>query len=169
MRETILGLCWVMSVVIVSSEAGDDARIRVAVYNADKAQGDPSRKFSQGHEGLQAALAKRADLSVAEIQTLAPQTLVKHDVVVFHLLDQREVDFNFDRPTRFVDMEGGPPIMADPSLVGKQYQKAMTEYLDALGYVMRDAMVDYHRVNLNGPVGDTLARFLVGRKPKKKK
>ena len=31
----------------------------------------------------------------------------KHDVAVFHLLDQSEVDFNFDRPTRFVDMEGG--------------------------------------------------------------
>ena len=61
------------------------------------------------------------------------------------------------------------PIMADPSLVGKQYQKAMIEYLDDLKTVMRDATVDYHRVNLSDPVGDILARFLVGRKPKKKK
>ena len=30
----------------------------------------------------------------------------KHDVAVFHLLDQSEVDFDFDRPTRFVDLEG---------------------------------------------------------------
>jgi len=92
----------------------------------------------------------------------------KHDVVTFHLLDQSEVDFDFDRPTRFVDMEGGVPIMADPSLVSKQYQQAITGYLADLETVMLDAAIDYHRVNLRDPVDEILARFLVGRKPKKK-
>ena len=92
----------------------------------------------------------------------------KHDVVTFHLLDQSEVDFDFDRPTRFVDMEGGVPIMADPSLVSKQYQQAITSYLADLETVMLDAAIDYHRVNLRDPVDEILARFLVGRKPKKK-
>ena len=92
----------------------------------------------------------------------------KHDVTVFHLLDQSEVDFDFDRPTRFIDMEGGVPIMADPSLVSKQYHKAIAGYLADLETVMSHAAVDYHRVNLRDPVGDVLARFLVGRKPKKK-
>src|SRR5688572_24938681 len=31
----------------------------------------------------------------------------RHDVALFHLLDQKELDFDFDRPARFVDMEGG--------------------------------------------------------------
>jgi hypothetical protein len=92
----------------------------------------------------------------------------KHDVVVFHLLDQSEVDFNFDRPTRFLDLEGGAPIMADPSLIGQQYQQAIAGYLADLGTVVRDAAVDYHRVNLSDPVDEVLARFLVGRKPKTK-
>ena len=92
----------------------------------------------------------------------------KHDVVTFHLLDQSEIDFDFDRPPRFVDMEGGVPIMADPSLVSKQYQQAITSYLADLETVMLDAAIDYHRVNLRDPVDEILARFLVGRKPKKK-
>jgi hypothetical protein len=79
------------------------------------------------------------------------------------------VDFNFDRPTRFLDLEGGAPIMADPSLIAQQYQQAITSYLADLGTVMRDAAVDYHRVNLSDPVDEVLARFLVGRKPKTKK
>jgi hypothetical protein len=49
----------------------------------------------------------------------------KHDVAVFHLLDQSEVDFAFDRPTRFLDLEGGAPILTDPLLVNRQYQKAI--------------------------------------------
>ena len=32
----------------------------------------------------------------------------KHDVAAFHLLDPLELDFNFRRPMRFLDMEGGP-------------------------------------------------------------
>jgi len=86
---------------------------------------------------------------------------------VFHLLDQSEVDFDFDRPTRFMDMEGGAAIMTDPNLVSKQYRKAIAGYLADLQTVMRDAAVDYHRVNLGEPVGDILARFLVGRKNQK--
>lgn len=91
----------------------------------------------------------------------------KHDIAVFHLLDQTEVDFDFDRPTRFLDLEGGAPIMTDPSLVGKQYRQAMAGYLADLQGVMHEAAVDYQRVNLGVPVDDILARFLVGRKNQK--
>ena len=93
----------------------------------------------------------------------------KHDVAVFHLLDHSEVEFDFDQPTRFMDLEGGAAIMTDPNLVGKQYRKAIAGYLSDLQTVMRDAAVDYHRVNFGVPVDDVLARFLVGRRPKKKK
>ena len=34
----------------------------------------------------------------------------KHDVAVFHLVEQNEIDFQFDRPIRFVDLEGGGPV-----------------------------------------------------------
>ena len=39
----------------------------------------------------------------------------KHDVAAFHLLDPQEIGFDFRRPTRFLDMEGGPSIFAEPS------------------------------------------------------
>ena len=37
----------------------------------------------------------------------APALSASHDVTLFHLLDQQEIDFDFDRPARFVDLEGG--------------------------------------------------------------
>ena len=30
----------------------------------------------------------------------------RHDVVVFHLLEKNEIEFEFDRPVKFVDLEG---------------------------------------------------------------
>ncbi|MEQ8763243.1 MAG: DUF58 domain-containing protein [Planctomycetota bacterium] len=91
----------------------------------------------------------------------------KHDVAVFHLLEQREIDFDFERPVRFVDLEGGPSVLADPEMIGKQYRKAVQTYLDELSVVTRDAAIDYHRVDIHEEPGDVLARFLLSRTPKK--
>lgn len=92
----------------------------------------------------------------------------KHDAVVFHLLEQNELDFEFDRPMRFNDLEGGAPILADPSIVSNEYRKAVSQYLDDLKSIMRDAAVDYQRLSLNQHYGDVLAKFLLERAPKRK-
>ena len=92
----------------------------------------------------------------------------KHDVVVFHLLEQQEIEFNFDRPIRFVDLEGGPATLADPSIVANEYRKAVKKYMSGLKTVIRDAAVDYNRVSIEEHYGDVLARFLLERAPTKK-
>ncbi|MEI6535400.1 MAG: DUF58 domain-containing protein [Verrucomicrobiaceae bacterium] len=91
----------------------------------------------------------------------------KHDVTVFQLLDQNELDFDFDRPARFVDLEGAEPVMADPTMVAKQYREAVRLYLAELDDVVRTTGVDYHRVKLHEKYDDVLARFLLGRTPKR--
>lgn len=92
----------------------------------------------------------------------------RHDVSVFHLLEQRELDFEFDRPMRFTDMEGGTPVMADPTIVAAEYRKSLQRYLSGLNEVIRDSGVDYHRVGIHEPSDDVLARFLLGRTPRTK-
>lgn len=91
----------------------------------------------------------------------------RHDVAVFHLLQNQELDFEFDRPTRFVDLEGGANLLVEPSMIRRQYQIALTEYLEGLDQAVRDSAVDYHRIEIAEPHGDVLARFLIGRKPRR--
>ena len=93
----------------------------------------------------------------------------KHDVAVFHLLEQSELALEFDRPMRFVDMEGGEPVLADPTIIGPQYQRALEMYLESMNTVIHDTEVDYHRVRINENYDDVLARFLLGRTPKRHK
>jgi uncharacterized protein (DUF58 family) len=87
----------------------------------------------------------------------------KHDVAAFHLLDQRELDFDFDRPARFVDMEGGDPVLADPSLIARNYREAVRRYIAELDEVVRATGIDYHRVRLHESYEEALARFLLAR------
>ena len=92
----------------------------------------------------------------------------KHDLAVFHLLDQSELEFEFDRPVRFVDMEGGEPMLADPTIVGAQYRRALDMYLEGMDQVIRETEVDYHRISTHEKYDDVLARFLLGRTPKRR-
>ena len=87
----------------------------------------------------------------------------KHDVAVFHLLDPQELGFQFRRPMRFLDMEGGPAIFAEPNDIADRYQKALADYLDGLHQVVLESAVDYHRVTIDEDYEQVLLRFLVGR------
>jgi uncharacterized protein (DUF58 family) len=91
----------------------------------------------------------------------------KHDVAAFHLLDQKELDFDFDQPAHFIDMEGGEAVLADPSLIARNYRTAVREYLAGMDELVRTTGMDYHRVKLHEKYDDVLVRFLLGRTPKR--
>lgn len=87
----------------------------------------------------------------------------KHDLAVFHLLDPQELGFGFRRPMRFLDMEGGPSVFAEPNDIAERYHKALDGYLAGLVEVVRESAVDYHRVSIDDDYEQALIRFLVGR------
>jgi uncharacterized protein (DUF58 family) len=87
----------------------------------------------------------------------------KHDVAVFHLLDPQELGFSFRRPMRFLDMEGGPAVFAEPNEIAERYHRALGLYLDGVQEVVRESAVDYHRVSIDELYEQALIRFLVGR------
>lgn len=90
----------------------------------------------------------------------------KHDVAAFHLLDRDEVEFNFDRPTRFVDPEGGGSIVADPSTIARRYMAALARYRAALKDIVVAADLDYREVFIDSDLGEVLSEFLVARASK---
>ena len=87
----------------------------------------------------------------------------KHDLAVFHLLDPQELAFNFRRPMRFLDMEGGPAIFAEPTDIADRYDRALQQYLQELKQAVLESAVDYQRVSLDEDYEQVLARFLLGR------
>lgn len=87
----------------------------------------------------------------------------KHDVALFHLLDPEELGFAFQRPTRFIDMEGGTSIFADPIEIADRYHSALNAYLDDLQKVVLETAVDYRRISIDSPYQDELTNFLVER------
>jgi uncharacterized protein (DUF58 family) len=87
----------------------------------------------------------------------------KHDVAAFHLLDPQELAFDFRRPMRFLDMEGGPAVFAEPNEIAERYFKVLQQYLDEVKQIVVETAIDYHRVSLDEDYEQVLMRFLTGR------
>lgn len=87
----------------------------------------------------------------------------KHDVAVFHLLDPEELAFAFQRPTRFLDLEGGTSIFADPVEIAERYHRALDEYLVAMRQVVLETAVDYRQISIGSSYEKELTNFLVDR------
>lgn len=87
----------------------------------------------------------------------------KHDVAVFHLLDPQEVSFHFERPHRFVDLEDGTTIVAEPNLIISEYHQALNEFLNAVEKKCHDIHADYHLIQTNQNYEEIVSDFLSAR------
>lgn len=92
----------------------------------------------------------------------------KHDISLFHLMDRQEIGFKFDRPHRFVDLEDGTAIVAEPNLITEEYHAALKEFLKNLRNKGHDAAADYQLVTTDTPLEPLLREFLTARLPKAK-
>jgi uncharacterized protein (DUF58 family) len=87
----------------------------------------------------------------------------KHDLAVFQLLDRAELEFNFDRPVRFVDMENSFSLVTEPAVVRDRYLQQFHSFLEALSRGCHEYNADYRRVITDENYEKVLADFLTER------
>jgi len=86
-----------------------------------------------------------------------------HDVALFQLLEQSELDFEFDRTTRFVDLEGGAPLVVEPSLLGARYRAALERHRAEFARLVDSAAIELHTALLGAPAAEAVVQFLLAR------
>jgi uncharacterized protein (DUF58 family) len=84
----------------------------------------------------------------------------RHDVLVFHVLDDDELVFPFSGSTRFEGMEELPHLLCDPRALRDGYLEALEEYLVEVrrGCVRRG--IDYALVRTGDYLDAVLSKFL---------
>lgn len=87
----------------------------------------------------------------------------KHDLAIFHLLDPAELQFEFERPMRFVDLEAGGSLVTEPALIRDQYLAELNRFLEQVQTGCREFKADYRRVRTDQSYEKVLADFLVER------
>ena len=88
----------------------------------------------------------------------------KHEVLVFHILDPKEQDLSFTRPTRFVDVESGEEMAADPRLIRSAYRDRMSLFVDRYRRGCRESRIDYVEIDTIQAFDRALFAYLAKRK-----
>ncbi len=88
----------------------------------------------------------------------------RHDVIVMQVLDAAELDFPFDRTTRFVGLEGLPEVVADARLVAAAYRTAMAQHCSGLQATCRELDIDYVQLRTNQSLAKVLPPILARRR-----
>lgn len=83
-----------------------------------------------------------------------------HDVLVFHVLDDDELEFPFTGPTRFEDMESQTRLNCNPKALREGYLEALREFLDEVRHQCAQNAIDYALVKTSDPLDAVLAEFL---------
>ncbi len=82
------------------------------------------------------------------------------DLLVFHVLDPDEIDFPFDRATRFEDLETYEEIMAVPGAVRAHYLKEMNGLLERYKRELGASGIDYQLLPTSQPLEMALLSYL---------
>jgi uncharacterized protein (DUF58 family) len=87
----------------------------------------------------------------------------RHDVMVFHILDDDELTFPFGGMTRFEGMEELPDLFCDPKALRHGYLEALEEYLTEVRRGCTRTGIDYTLIRTSDYLDAVLSRFLFRR------
>lgn len=86
-----------------------------------------------------------------------------NDVIVFHVLDPRELDFPFTDASNFVDMETGTKMPIIPEYLRKQYRELIRAHTEGLGKRVGESRADYFLFDTSKPIDKALFAYLGAR------
>ena len=93
-----------------------------------------------------------------------------HEVIVFHILAQQEIDFaNFETGRsaealiRFIDSENDAEIITTPQAIQESYLHNFNTFLDTYRLALRQADIDYNLITTATPIDFALASYLAKR------
>ncbi len=87
-----------------------------------------------------------------------------HDVIVFQILDPREVDFDFKRNAMFRDLETGDKVSTQPWHIRSEYQRLMSDFIKNYRRECQNNLIDFVALNTAMDFDRALLEFLIKRK-----
>jgi len=89
---------------------------------------------------------------------------LRHDVIIFQLLDHQEINLDYEGLIQFEDLETKDKIRAFPQSVKQTYRQRVEEFLDEIEKTAGRSNVDYCLIDTSEPLDRALIAYLARRK-----
>jgi uncharacterized protein (DUF58 family) len=97
------------------------------------------------------------------LDAISPLRFRGNDLIVFHVLDQSELEFGFADASPFEDLESGEQMPVVPEAFREEYRQLVKAHIDALARSFSGVRVDYAMLDTSKPLDHALYRYLGGR------
>jgi uncharacterized protein (DUF58 family) len=94
------------------------------------------------------------------VRTIEPLRFHGNEVVLFHVLDPKEIRPEIGEPSTLIDLETQDRIEITPDYVRDEYRKKFDAHVEALRNKTRGAGMDYHLLVTDRPLDDALREYL---------
>ena len=100
-----------------------------------------------------------------EINTLLTSlAALKHEIIVFHLMGQNELDFDFKGYSTLEDLETGETIQVNTQRAKETYTEKLQQHLAGIRSELLGKRIAYRMLSTAQPLDEALRDFLVQRK-----
>jgi uncharacterized protein (DUF58 family) len=94
------------------------------------------------------------------VRTVEPLRFHGNEVVLFHVLDPKEIRPEIGEPSTLIDLETQDRMEITPEYVRDEYRKKFDAHVEALRDKARGAGMDYHLLTTDRPLDDALREYL---------
>ena len=84
----------------------------------------------------------------------------KHEVIVFHILDPKELDLDYRDEVEFRDLETDKRIRVEPQFLREQYSQQVQEWITRLDKGCKAHQIDYNLLTTSTPFDAALTAYL---------
>lgn len=88
----------------------------------------------------------------------------KHEVIVFHLLDSAELEFSFDGPIIFRDLETQETLSTQANALKDEYLNQISRFIETFKNGCGSSSIDYVQIDTSVPFDDVLFSYLSHRR-----
>jgi uncharacterized protein (DUF58 family) len=122
----------------------------------------PLHKMAEhfGRRGMLVLISDLYDEPDKIMDAIGPLRFRGNDLVVFHLLDEAELDFGYDDASAFEDLESGEQLPVVPESFAEQYRSLIREHVNALQERFTANRIDYALINTSWPLDHALFTYL---------
>jgi uncharacterized protein (DUF58 family) len=123
---------------------------------------EPMNKIAEhfGRRGLLVLISDLYEEPDALLEAIGPLRFRGHDMIVFHVMDRAELEFEYADPSAFEDLESGEQIPIVPEALAGQYRELVQAHITGLTERFSANRIDYTLVNTSAPLDHALFSYL---------
>jgi uncharacterized protein (DUF58 family) len=125
----------------------------------------PLNKMSEHFKrrGILLLISDFYDEPDAILEAIKPLRFIGNDLIVFHILDPQEINFDYKDASAFEDLETREQIPVVPDSFRQEYRRLVREHIDRLTQKFSEQRIDYAQITTNEPLDRALFSYLSSR------